>query len=161
MAMPEVEKFHPFIKKRYPISWKIGERMMKSSILLLLVFILAGCESADPRPKIFPANVFTLNDHVCVLVPAAEGEFLLSVEINGTGSEERLRKVFIHNKPIYLSSQRCVPLFGYQFESGRAYGVSVQAVTQENQQNNTAGRIYTVSFSLWKDQSNKLQVAIQ
>ncbi|WP_449361561.1 hypothetical protein [Winslowiella toletana] len=38
-----------------------------------------------------------------------------------------------------------MPLFGFIFEPRRAWGVSVQAVTPENQLNNVAGHICTVS----------------
>ncbi|WP_338063275.1 putative T6SS immunity periplasmic lipoprotein [Winslowiella toletana] len=127
--------------------------------MLLLVF-LAGCKSGDPRPKIYPAKVVVRDNAVCVLVPAENEEFLVALEVEGTGDAKRLRKYLTATEqPVYLSQNQCVPLYGYWFESGHSYGVSAHLETQASQQTGKPARIFTTSFTVSQQHDKQLQVS--
>lgn len=123
------------------------------------ILILAGCEINAPWPKMYPARVTTVNDNICMLVPAAQDEFMVSLEINGTGNKGHLLKWFEGDLSVSVSPDKCVPLYGYVFESGRAYSISVLLETKQNQAKGIAGRSFSSSFSLWRDEHNKLQAS--
>ncbi|QKJ86883.1 hypothetical protein PMPD1_1933 [Paramixta manurensis] len=127
---------------------------------LFTVLFLFACKASDPRPKVYSAEVTVREGDVCVLAPATHGEFLSSLEIDGTGDVKRLRKYFSGNPDtIYLLNRQCVPLFGYRFRQGHSYGVSVLLETLEGQKKGEAGRIFTVSFAVSGDRDSQLRVS--
>ena len=131
---------------------------MKKLTALCIPLLLTGCFLGDHVPEIYPARIVTVNDHVCILVPAVKGEYLAYLDIEGTGSDKPLRKYVDENsEPVYILPNECVPLYGYKFESGRAYGVSVSLQTKEKETKGKPWRAFSSSFSLWRDENNKLQ----
>lgn len=126
-------------------------------LLLFIIFMLPGCEINAPWPKNYHARIATVNDNICMLIPASQDEFMVSLEINGTGKGGHLIKRFEGDKVVQVFADKCVPLYGYNFESGRAYGISVLLETKKTQGKGIAGRAFSSSFSLWRDENNKLQ----
>ncbi|WP_158782146.1 putative T6SS immunity periplasmic lipoprotein [Pantoea sp. BAV 3049] len=100
---------------------------MKISTALVIMLLLSGCELNDPRPKVYPAQVSLINNNVCMSVPAEKGEFIVSLNIESQEKEKSLRKHFTDGShPVYILPEQCIPLYGYQFEADRPYGLSIQ-----------------------------------
>lgn len=106
---------------------------------------LAGCHLRDPRPIMMRAEVTTVSDKVCVLLPTEGQEQVYSIEVNEVGNQaNRLDKQFPDGSGPLLSGNKCVPLDGYTFEPGKAYAFYAGTKSTED-------KSYTLTFTLWKN----------
>jgi hypothetical protein len=126
---------------------------MKGIQLTLLMTCIAGltaCES--PRLDIYPAKVMTMGEKVCVLIAARENEYLNGLQIVEAGKEkEAFRKYFDHvttKNPVKLYPDRCVPDFGYEWQTGKAYSFLIETYSQDGKA--TRGRNFVASFTLYR-----------
>ncbi len=106
---------------------------------------LAGCHLSDPRPERAHANVTTIGDTICVLLPTQRQFRAHSITINEAGSQVNEQdKQFSGDTGPQLSGKECVPLYGYKFTPGKAYNVDVITTPPDV-------HIYSVTFTLWKN----------
>ncbi|YCH29102.1 hypothetical protein M1D48_12930 [Erwinia sp. D4-22] len=111
---------------------------------------LTACESSIL--DIHPAKVITVGEKACVLIAAQENEFLNGIQIvEASREKEAWRKYFDHQTtvdPIRLYPDRCVPDFGYAWQTGRAYSFLTETFYRDK--GKLGGRNYTVSFTLYR-----------
>ncbi|GLR07316.1 hypothetical protein COO59_17935 [Mixta theicola] len=111
---------------------------------------LTACESSIL--DIYPANVITVGENVCVLIAAEENEFLNGIQIVEAGQEkEAWRKYFDYQTtkdPIRLYPDRCVPDFGYAWQTGKAYSFLTETFYRDKEK--VGGRNFTATFTLYR-----------
>lgn len=128
---------------------------MKKLILIgVFTSFLAGCfHFGDIRAKHYRASITIITDNVCVMIQPEDDEKLISLIIEEVGKpDNKLERIYYDNAMI-VSSDKCLPNFGYRFEVGRAYNYSVILESPNKKKNGVipASRIYGVDFTLWKD----------
>ena len=111
---------------------------------------LTACES--PILNLYRAKVFTVGEKVCVLIAAQENEFLSGIQIVEAGQERKAwRKHFDYETtkdPIRLYSDRCVPDFGYAWQTGKAYSFLTETFYWDK--GKISGRNFVTSFTLYR-----------
>lgn len=115
-----------------------------------VLLTLTGCESHILN--LYPAKVVTVGEKVCVLIAAQENEFLSGIQIVEPGQEKGAwRKHFDYRAmkdPIRLYPDRCVPDFGYVWQTGRAYSFLTE--TFYHDKGKPGGRNFAISFTLYR-----------
>ncbi|KAA8996741.1 hypothetical protein FJU30_21320 [Affinibrenneria salicis] len=129
----------------------------KIAIVGILSLTLTGCHLGDPRAKHYRASVITVSDDVCVMIQPEKDEKIVSLIINEIGNTANKLERF---DTILISSDKCVPDFGYKYEIGHAYNFSVLLESSEKKEKGItpASRIFGVDFSLWKN-NGKLEAS--
>ncbi|AHG22680.1 hypothetical protein Z042_06515 [Chania multitudinisentens RB-25] len=125
-------------------------------IILVGVFtsLLVGCfHIGDTRAKHYRASVTTIADNVCVMIQPEGDEKLISLIIEEVGKPNNKLERFYYDDALTVSSDKCLPNFGYLFEVGKAYNYSVILESPDKKKNGVipASRIYGVDFTLWEN----------
>ncbi|WP_246856787.1 putative T6SS immunity periplasmic lipoprotein [Brenneria corticis] len=133
------------------------KRKMAIALIGTLSLTLTGCHLGDPRAKHYRASVTTISDNVCVMIQPEKDENIVSLIISEIGRPENKLEKF---DAISVSSDKCVPDFGYKYEMGHAYNFSVILESPEKKGKGIipASRIFGVDFSLWKN-NGKLEAS--
>jgi hypothetical protein len=120
-------------------------KMIFPLAIMLAAAQLSGCHLSASLPDRAHADVTTVGDTVCVLLPTQQQFRAHSISINEVGEKaNELDKQFSGDTGPLLSGKKCVPLYGYKFTPGKAYNVAV-ITTQPDV------HIYTSTFTLWKN----------
>ncbi|KMV35275.1 putative T6SS immunity periplasmic lipoprotein [Franconibacter pulveris] len=131
---------------------------MKKLLLPGAVFLLTGCPGPmDPVRVELPAQVTLVNNKVCILVPAEEGERIFSVQI-GSEAEQEMLKTFGDpaSQPRAVKGE-CLPTYGFEFKRGNSYAAyySLEKTTTEK------GRLFAARFTLSQDADGRLKILQQ
>ena len=116
--------------------------------VMTVITTLTACEGKPLRLHL-PA-LQTINDRVCLLIPAENDEYLNLIEISSSDKSQSTFRKFISedDKSVPLSRNKCVPLFDYPFKTGYAYGVSFATSIKRGAE--LDGRNFVISFTLYR-----------
>ncbi|WP_054181320.1 putative T6SS immunity periplasmic lipoprotein [Trabulsiella odontotermitis] len=135
--------------------------MKNITLISVFTLLLAGCfHVGDPRAKHYRASVFTVANEVCVTVQPEGDEKLISLIIEEVGNSKNKLERFYYDDAITVSSDKCVPNFGYRYEAGKAYNYSLILESSAKKKKGVvpASRIYGVDFTL-RENSGKLEAS--
>lgn len=126
---------------------------MRVNLILFIVLLLSGCEANDPRPQIQRPEITILNNQLCIIVPAEDGEYLNGLEFTSSSNmQNRLRRNFsiTSDKAILLSDDKCIPDFGYPFIAGNSYGVLIESYSKKREEEGIrpTGKNYIAYFTI-------------
>lgn len=120
-------------------------KMIIPLAVMLTAAQLSGCHLSASLPDRAHADVTTVGDTVCVLLPTQQQFRAHSISINEVGGKaNELDKQFSGDAGPLLTGKNCVPLYGYKFTPGKAYNVDVITTPPDV-------HIYTLTFTLWKN----------
>jgi len=116
----------------------------------LLATFLTGCPMGDRIPPRDPAEVLTVANSVCIRVQP-QGEARMNyLWIEEIGNKDHLlQKANIGEVPV--SPQKCIPTYGYVFQPGKAYNVSLSVELKDASNGSLTSRqqTFTSSFIIW------------
>ncbi|EOU9561996.1 putative T6SS immunity periplasmic lipoprotein [Cronobacter dublinensis] len=91
----------------------------------VLSFMLAGCVTLPPR---LTASVTAVSGNICIRVPAQQSERLDWMEIMESAKPSSTIIHFGVADPVWVSSDRCLPVKGFHFVAGKSYRVLIATV---------------------------------
>ncbi|MDT3666482.1 hypothetical protein ROK90_10770 [Cronobacter dublinensis] len=108
----------------------------------VLFFMLAGCVTLPPRHT---ASVTAVSGNICIRVPAQQGKRLDWMEIMESARPSSTIIHFGVADPVWVSSDRCLPVKGFHFVAGKSYTVLTATVINQKE-----ARQYEVTFTVGK-----------
>lgn len=133
---------------------------MRALFISIICFSITGCSTLG---HYYSAEVMTINDKVCVMVPANKNEVLQSVTINERGNRKnKIEEYFDDNKGnvINIFPDKCMPDFEFKYEVGHAYLFHARTTVLDKveEKERAADRNYEATFVVW-EAAGKRQVS--
>lgn len=137
--------------------------MLRVSSLLFLTLSLVGCFSGYRPIMPAQAEAFFVGDTLCLTTPErTEKQKLQGISIEKRGESPGFSK-FFKNQNEYLTVKKdtCIPTFGYKFETGSAYNVSMYFTTDaERVKSDVSLGSYSISFVIWEKSDKSKQISV-
>lgn len=138
--------------------------MFKKITLVVLSFSLSGCISSSTSTIPSETHAFFTGDALCLLTPGrTEKQKLKSLHIEQWGEPPGFTQQF-NNAEDYkvIKKDTCMPLFGYKFETGYAYHITLgftedtgRAASDYNPD------YYSASFIVWESSDKSKNISFQ
>lgn len=137
--------------------------MLRISSVLFLTLPLIGCISGYTPTIPSRAHVFFVGDTLCLTTPGrTEKQKLEGISIEKRGESPGFSK-FFKNQDEYISVKKdtCIPTFGYKFETGSAYNVSIYFTPDsERVKSDVSLNTYSISFVTWEKSDKSKEVSV-
>lgn len=131
---------------------------------LAIALTLSGCFLGDRITPSAEAEASYVAGALCITTPGrTEKQKLKSIHIEKWGEPPGFTKHF-DNAGEYrvIRKDTCMPLFGYKFESGLAYHISIRFTQDpEREQTDFYTDYYTVSFIIWESSDKVKHISYQ
>jgi len=127
--------------------------MMRANMLLIAVCMLSGCIGfLDKMTREVPTNLFLMNHEVCAVSIMKPGEKMVSAEIFSTDEGKRFE--LFPDKPRYIATGDCLPMFSTAFRAGEKYAYYWNVVPVKGD-----AYLITAQFTLSTDSAGHLSVS--
>lgn len=137
--------------------------MLRVSSLLFLTLSLIGCISGYTPTISADAHAFFTGDTLCLTTPGrTEKQKLEGISIENRGEISGFSK-FFKNQDEYITVKKdtCIPTFGYKFETGRAYNVSIYFTSDaERVKSDVSLDFYSISFVTWETSDKRKEISV-
>lgn len=138
--------------------------MFKKSIMVVLSLPLAGCVS-DYTPTLpSETHAYFTGDALCLLTPGrTEKQKLKKIHIEQWGESPGFIKQF-NNSADYkvIRKDTCMPLFGYKFEAGYAYHITLNFTEDTDRtKSDYNSNYYSATFIVWENSDKDKYVSYQ
>ncbi|WP_120508121.1 putative T6SS immunity periplasmic lipoprotein [Rahnella bruchi] len=127
--------------------------MIKKTVVVYLALSLSGCFLGDHFTPSADAEASFVGGDFCLTTPGrTEKQKLIGMSVEKVG-ESPGSSTFFKSEDEYITIKKdtCIPTFGYKFEVGSAYNVSIYLTKDpERDESNFYTNNYTTSFVIWE-----------
>lgn len=136
--------------------------MRRKIISLFFILSLSACVLEKPISPPSPAKALLVDGEVCFTTPGRdESKKLYAISIERAGGEATYKEYTQgDNDYISVKENECIPTFGYQFNIGVVYHVTIYALNPEEKLDNDPFKkqAYATSIMIELDKENKKHI---